>query len=221
MNDTKTAGGRPRRKAVDVLRELGRPKVAVMLGLGFSSGLPFMLVGNTFGYWLRDQGVTLTAIGFLSWAGLAYSFKYLWAPVIDRVPAPLFGRLGRRRGWMVISQIIVAVALFGMASVGVSHGLSTLGAFAVLTAFASATQDICVDAWRIEAADDGDELGLLSAAYQLGYRIALLCTESWILISAQHLGWPISYDLCALAMAVGLFASFKAMEPARAQAPWP
>ena len=217
MSETKTTGGRPRRKAIDVLRALGRPKVAIMLALGFSSGLPFMLVGNTFGYWLRDQGVSLTAIGFLSWAGLAYSLKFLWAPVVDRVDAPLLGRLGRRRGWLVASQIVVALALFGMASVGASHGLSVLGLFAVVTAFASATQDICVDAWRIEAADNGDELGLLSAAYQLGYRIALLCTESWILISANHLGWPISYDLCALAMAVGFFATLKAAEPARAE----
>lgn len=187
-----------------------------MLALGFSSGLPFMLTGNTFGYWLRDQGVTLTAIGFLSWAGLAYSLKFLWSPVVDRLDAPLLGHLGRRRGWMVLAQIIVGLALFGMASVGTSYGLATLGFFAVVVAFASATQDILIDAWRIEAADNGDELGLLSAAHQLGYRASLLCTESLILISANHLGWPISYDLCALAMAVGLIATLIATEPAKA-----
>src|SRR4249919_3142318 len=97
----------------DVLTSLRQPKVAVMLMLGFSSGLPFLLSGNTLGYWLRDQGTTLGAIGFLSWVGLAYSLKFLWAPVIDRVDAPLFGRLGRRRGSMIVSQIAVAAGLLG------------------------------------------------------------------------------------------------------------
>lgn len=162
-----------------------------MLALGFSSGLPFLLSGNTLGYWLRDEGTTLKAIGFLSWVGLAYSLKFLWAPVVDRVDAPVFGRLGRRRGWMVIAQLLVAAGLVGMAMMQLSAGLAPLGALALLVAFASATQDIVVDAWRIEAAADSDELGLLSAAYQLGYRAALLVTDAFILISASHLGWPI------------------------------
>src|SRR4029079_10182360 len=95
----------------DVLTSLRQPKVAVMLALGFSSGLPFLLTGNTLGYWLRDEGTTLQAIGFLSWVGLAYSLKFLWAPVIDRVDAPGFGRLGRRRGWMVVAQLLVGIGL--------------------------------------------------------------------------------------------------------------
>ena len=98
MAQAATADRRKRRTALEVMRELGRPKVAVMLLLGFSSGLPFLLTGNTLGYWLRDQGTSLTAIGFMSWVGLAYSLKVFWAPIIDRVDAPLFGRLGRRRG---------------------------------------------------------------------------------------------------------------------------
>ena len=217
MTDSKTVSGRPRRKAVDVLRALGRPKVAVMLALGFSSGLPFLLTGNTFGYWLRDEGVSLKAIGFLSWVGLAYSLKVLWSPLIDRLDAPLLGRLGRRRGWMVLSQILVAIGLVGMATLGTAHGLTAIGAFALVVAFSSSTQDIVIDAWRIEAADNADELGLLSAAYQLGYRATLLCTDALILISANHLGWPISYGFCAIAMGVGLFATLKAFEPARAE----
>src|SRR3954469_23857647 len=111
----------------DVMGSLRQPKVAVMLGLGFSSGLPFFLSGNTLGYWLRDAGTTLAAIGFLSWVGLAYSLKFLWAPVIDRVDAPGFGRLGRRRSWMIVSQLMVAAALFGIAAVGLSAGLVVLG----------------------------------------------------------------------------------------------
>ncbi|HEY7171792.1 MAG TPA: MFS transporter [Vicinamibacterales bacterium] len=199
----------------DVLASLGQPKVAVMLALGFSSGLPFLLSGNTLGYWLREEGTTLQAIGFLSWVGLAYSLKFLWAPVIDRVDAPLFGRFGRRRGWMMVSQLVVAAALFGLSAYGPSHGLAAVGAFAVVMAFASSTQDIVVDAWRIEAASDPDELGLLSAAYQLGYRAALLITEALILISANHLGWPVSYTMMAILMGVGLAASVAAIEPDR------
>src|SRR5918995_3983860 len=106
-----------RRRKREVLGSLRQPKVAVMLALGFSSGLPFLLSGNTLGYWLREEGTTLKAIGFLSWVGLAYSLKFLWAPVIDRVDAPLFGRLGRRRGWMLLGQLLVAAGLIGMSAV--------------------------------------------------------------------------------------------------------
>jgi len=201
-----------------VLTSLRQPKVTVMLMLGFSSGLPFLLSGNTLGYWLRDQGTTLGAIGFLSWVGLAYSLKFLWAPVIDRVDAPVFGRLGRRRGWMIVSQLLVAAGLLGLSAIGLSLGLATLGVLALVVAFSSSTQDIVVDAWRIEAASNSDELGLLSAAYQLGYRGALLVTDALILIAANHWGWPLSYTAMAVLMGVGLTASLVAMEPARAQA---
>src|SRR6187551_4053166 len=103
----------------NVIRSLGQPKVAVMLMLGFSSGLPFFLSSNTLGYWLRDAGTALSAIGFLSWVGLAYSLKFLWAPIIDREDAPLVGRLGRRRGWLLASQIMVAIGLIGIAMTGI------------------------------------------------------------------------------------------------------
>src|SRR5881394_4640449 len=112
----------PARKR-SVLASLGQPKVAVMLMLGFSSGLPFFLTGNTLGYWLRDEGTTLAAIGFLSWVGLAYSLKFLWAPIIDRLDAPVFGRLGRRRGWMLLAQLLVAAGLLGISLRGPTHGL--------------------------------------------------------------------------------------------------
>src|SRR5882724_7919456 len=102
-----TASGRRRYQFRDYLNR----RVLTMLALGFSSGLPFLLVGNTFGFWLRDEGTSLTAIGFLSWVGIAYSLKFLWAPVMDRVDLPLFKRLGHRRGWMMFSQIVVGLAL--------------------------------------------------------------------------------------------------------------
>jgi len=209
------ATGTRKRTLGDVIASLRQPKVAVMLALGFSSGLPFFLTGNTLGYWLRDEGTTLAAIGFLSWVGLAYSLKFLWAPVIDRVDAPIFGRLGRRRGWMIVSQLFVAAGLIGLSTTGLKAGLVTVGILAIIVAFSSSTQDIVVDAWRIEAAADGDELGLLSAAYQLGYRFAIIVSDALILVAANHFGWRISYAAMAALMAVGVTASFVAVEPLR------
>jgi PAT family beta-lactamase induction signal transducer AmpG len=203
---------------MDVLRELRQPKVAVMLALGFSSGLPFLLTQNTLGYWLRDEGTSLKVIGFISWVGLAYVLKPFWAPVVDRVDVPLLGRLGRRRGWMLLSQAVVAVGLVGMAAVGPGGGLTAIGAFAVAVAFASATQDIVIDAYRIEAADDPDEMGLLTSAFQLGYRIAILIADAAIIAGAAHFGWPVSYAAMAILMGIGVTASAFAFEPARAAA---
>src|SRR5215468_7577009 len=189
-----------------------------MLLLGFSSGLPFYLVGNTFGYWLRDEHTSLTAIGFLSWVGIAYSLKFLWAPLLDRVDLPFFKRLGHRRGWMMFSQIVVGLALVAMGGTGTQAGLGRLGAFALVVAFAAATQDIVVDAWRIESADDGEEQGLIASAYQFSYRLALLATDSVILIVAATVGWRISYGIYGACMAVGIIATWFAKEPAREEA---
>src|SRR6201984_1689443 len=119
------------RRKRDVIASLRQPKVAVMLMLGFSSGLPFFLTGNTLGYWMRDEGTTLAAIGFLSWVGLAYSLKFLWAPLIARLDAPGVGRLGRRRGWMIVSQLLVAVGLAAIATAGLKAGLALLGLLAL------------------------------------------------------------------------------------------
>lgn len=200
----------------DVLKALRQPRVLITLLLGFSSGLPFMLTGNTLGYWLREEGIELAAIGFLSWVGIAYSMKFLWAPVIDKVDVPILGRLlGRRRGWILLSQIVVGAGLFAMAAIGPAGGLLTFAGFALVVAFASATQDIVVDAWRIERAESDEDLGLLTAAFQLGYRIAILATDALILIAAAQLGWNNSYVLCALAVGIGLTATLFATEPAR------
>jgi len=207
-----------RRSMLEVVGALRQPKVAVMLALGFSSGLPFLLTANTFGYWLRDEGVSLKAIGFISWVGTAYFLKFLWSPIVDRIDVPLLGRLGRRRGWMLLSQIIVALGLIGMTVAGVQPGLIAIGAFAVLVAFASATQDIVIDAWRIEAASDSDEVGLLTSAAQLGYRGALLVTDALVIAAAARFGWAPSYLGMAALMSIGVVATFVAFEPARAEA---
>ena len=212
----------PARKAGtrDVLRALRQPKVLAMLLLGFSSGLPLYLVGNTMGYWMREGGSELSAIGFLSWVGLAYTLKFLWAPIIDKTDVPLLGRLGHRRGWMLLSQGIVAIGLAGMAIVQPQGGLMVFAALALMAAFASATQDIVIDAWRIEIADNKEELGLLTSGTQIGYRSALLVTDALILILATYIGWAPSYWVMALLMGVGIAAAlFLAREPAASQAP--
>ncbi len=197
----------------DVLRGLRQRKVAAMLLLGLSAGLPFMLVGNTMGLWLREGGVELTAIGFLSWVGILYSMKFLWAPIIDKTDVPVLGRLlGHRRGWMFLAQIVVAAGLFGMALLTPEGGLVAFGALALVAAFGSATQDIVIDAWRIESADNGEELSLLSSAYQLGYRTALLLTDAWILVIAAKIGWVASYELIAGLMGLGMIAVMFARE---------
>lgn len=209
-----------------VAANLGEPKVLVMLLLGFSSGIPIYLIGNTLGFWMRENGIQLSTIGVLSWVGLAYSLKFLWAPLIDKLDAPLVGRwLGRRRGWMLLSQLVAAAALVGMALVEPRQGqlllagvaLNQLPVFAILAlvvAFASSTQDIVIDAWRIESADSAEQQGLLTSTSTLGYRGALLVTDSLILILAAHVGWSLSYDVMAVLMGVGVLATFMAREPA-------
>ncbi|MBB1088891.1 MFS transporter [Lysobacter sp. SG-8] len=197
-----------------------------MLLLGFSSGIPIYLVGNTLGFWMRENAIELSTIGFLSWVGLAYSLKFLWAPLVDKLDAPLLGRwLGRRRGWMFLSQVVIAAALVGMALVEPQEGrlllfgaeidqLLVFGAMALVVAFASATQDIVIDAWRIESADSNEQQGLLTSASTLGYRGALLVTDALILILAAQVGWVISYEVMAVLMGVGIAATLFAREPA-------
>jgi len=218
MTSATTSEPRRKRTAMEVVRSIRQPKVAVTLGLGFASGLPFLLTQNTLGYWLRDEGTSLKVIGFISWVGMAYVLKPFWAPIVDRVDVPLLGRLGRRRGWMLLAQLIVAAGLIGMAVVGPGGGLTAIGAFAIVVAFASATQDIAVDAWRIEAASGADEMGLLSSAAQLGYRIAILIADAAIIAGAAHYGWPASYVAMAVLMGIGVAATIFGFEPARADA---
>lgn len=236
MSSETAVSSKPARKGwQQVLANLREPKVLVMLLLGFSSGIPIYLVGNTLGFWMRENGIELSTIGFLSWVGLAYSLKFLWAPLVDKVDAPLLGRwLGRRRGWMLLSQLVVAAALTGMALVQPQQGqlmlagfaldqLLVFGVLALVVAFASATQDIVVDAWRIEIASSNEQQGLLTSTSALGYRGALLVTDALILILAASAGWALSYQLMALLMGVGVVAVLMAREPAAsvmaAQAP--
>jgi MFS transporter, PAT family, beta-lactamase induction signal transducer AmpG len=207
-----------KRSLKDTLAALGRPKVALMLALGFSSGLPFMLIGNTLGYWLAQDHIRLATIGFLSWIGLTYGVKFVYGAVVDRLRAPITGRLGRRRGWMLLTQIGVGCGLVGMAlSDPVAHLPWMIGA-GLFTGLCAASQDTVIDAWRIESAADGEELGLLTSAYSLGFRIALLATEAWIFGLAHFLGWPVSYAIFGGLMGVGVIATLLIAEPQGAEA---
>ena len=204
-----TASARRRYKFRDYLN----PRVLTMLALGFSSGLPFNLVGNTLGYWLRDEQTALKAIGFISWVGIAYSLKFLWAPLLDRTRVPVLGALGQRRGWILLTQLLVGCGLIAMAILGTASGLTILGAVALVVAFSASTQDIAVDAWRIESAKNRDDLGLLTSAYTMGFRTALLGTEAIILPVAQRIGWNASYAVYGALIGVGIIACLLAAEP--------
>jgi PAT family beta-lactamase induction signal transducer AmpG len=216
---TATAAAKPRRpRLMDTIRDLGKPKVALMLGVGFSSGLPFFLTQGTLSFWLREAGVSLVAIGFLSWVGLAYSFKYLWSPLVDRTSVPGLARFGRRRSWLLLTQALIAAGLLAMALIGPKAGLVALAASAVFVAFTAATQDIAADALRIEAATNEEEVRSYSGSFQFGYRIAVLVSDALILIFAKYIGWSLSYILMAVLMGVGVYSTLRTPEPDRADA---
>ncbi len=185
-------------------------RIALMLPLGFSSGLPFLLVFSTLSAWLREAGISRTEIGMLSWVALAYSFKFLWAPIVDRYDVPVLARLlGRRRGWMALSQIGVALGLIGIASSDPQVNLTFAIVSAVLVAFASATQDVVVDGWRIDAAAT-ERQGMMAASYQLGYRLALICAGAGALYIAEFVDWRSAYLAMAALMSVGLIGTLLA-----------
>jgi PAT family beta-lactamase induction signal transducer AmpG len=194
------------RSLLEALSIFGDRRAAVMLALGFAAGLPNLLVSDTLSAWLRDSGLSLEVISFFSLATLSYSFKFLWAPLIDRTVVPgLTQWLGHRRSWMLVAQ---AAILFGLICISTSNPKSSLllvAVFAVLTGFSSATQDIVIDAWRIEAAEVAHQ-GAMAAAYQWGYRIAVIVAGALPLILADHLGWNFSYGITGALMLVGVLA---------------
>jgi PAT family beta-lactamase induction signal transducer AmpG len=185
-------------------------RIALMLPLGFSSGLPFLLVFSTLSTWLREAGISLTAIGLMSWVGLAYSFKFLWAPIVDRYDVPVLTRfLGRRRGWMLVAQLGVMASLASMAVTGPQVSLPLTIVSAVLIAFFSATQDVVIDGWRIDAAPT-ERQGMMSASAQLGYRLGLICAGAGALYIAEFASWPSAYLAMAALVSVGLLGTLAA-----------
>jgi len=208
------------REALAVYRDR---TVVRMLFLGFSAGLPLLLVFGTLSFWLREAGVDLKTIGFVSWVAGVYAFKWTWAPLVDRVPLPWLTRaLGRRRSWLIAAQIAVAAGLIGMALTDPQADLGTMVVFALLTAFAAATQDIALDAYRIESAPV-EKQAALAAAYQTGYRIAMIWAGAGVLAIAAHydaneatyeqLPWRFAYLAMAASMAVGFITVLLSPEP--------
>jgi PAT family beta-lactamase induction signal transducer AmpG len=201
-----------------------------MLFLGFSAGLPLLLVLGTLSFWLREAGIDRTTIGYLSWVGLAYGFKWAWAPLVDRLPIPLLTRwLGRRRSWLVLAQLAVAGGLVGMALNDPKLSLQAVVICAVIVAFGSATQDIALDAFRIESADTQRQAAL-AATYQTGYRLAMIWAGAgvlWIAARAevanvanyQHGAWKTAYLAMAASMALGVLTALLSPEPARRELP--
>jgi PAT family beta-lactamase induction signal transducer AmpG len=199
-----------------------------MLFLGFSAGIPILLIFGTLSVWLREAGVGRSAVTFFSWAALGYSFKFVWAPLIDKMPFPLLTRLlGRRRSWMIVSQLSIITAIVCMANVDPAAGeaaLTTMAMAAVLLGFSSATQDIAIDAYRIECIDISYQ-ALLSSTYVAGYRIGMVVAGAGSLFLASYLGtttevylyaaWKKTYFCIAATMLVGILTTLIIKEPER------
>lgn len=207
------------------LRAFLSPRVVSMLFLGFSAGVPILLVFSTLSVWLREAGVERATIGFFSWAALAYGFKVVWAPVVDRLPLPVLGELlGKRRSWLLVAQASIIAALLLQALNDPASNLTMAAVFAIMLGFSSATQDIVIDAYRIEAADP-EMQGLMSAAYIAGYRIGMIVAGAGALEIAgvfdpdpdsyQQLPWHYAYIAMACVMGVGVVTTFLVPEPAR------
>jgi PAT family beta-lactamase induction signal transducer AmpG len=215
-----TAAG-TRRGWREALRTYSRRPVLSMLFLGFSAGLPFYLVFQTLSAWLRQEGIERATIGMLAWVGFTYTFKWVWSPIVDRVPLPLLHRwLGKRRSWMLVAQLGIGWGLLNLAGSEPSTGITQVAIGALFLAFCSATQDIAVDAWRIESAPL-DEQGAMVAAYQIGYRAALIVGSAGALGIAQGYGWATSYTVMACLAGIGILTTFLVHEPSGGAASGP
>ena len=207
-----------------------QPQVAALVLLGFSSGLPLLLIFATLSLWLREAGVARAEVTYFSWAALGYSFKFVWAPLVDKLPLPLLSmRLGQRRAWLLVAQLAVigAIALMAHSDPGTPQGLAAMAVGAVALGFSSATQDIVIDAYRIEAADKSMQ-ALLSSAYVAGYRVGMLVAGAVALYLAAWFGttandyrydaWKWTYLCMAATMLVGVATTLAVREPVRRQA---
>lgn len=191
------------------------PRVIAMLFLGFSAGLPLFLVFGTLSFWLRKEGIDRTTIGYISWVAILYGFKFVWAPLVDRLPLPIITNyLGQRRSWMLLAQIGVLIGLWMMASNNPSTQLTSLVLAALLVAFSSATQDISIDAWRIEAVEVNLQ-GAMAGTYQLGYRLGLILAGGGAFLIAGSYSWSTAYFFMGCAMLIGMITTLLIAEPSR------
>jgi PAT family beta-lactamase induction signal transducer AmpG len=190
-------------------------RIIAILFLGFSSGLPLSLVYATLSARLAEAGVSMTMIGLFSWASTAYGFKWLWSPLVDRLPIPLLTPfLGQRRGWMVLSQVATAICMVGLGSTDPSQSLFATASWAVALAFTSATQDIVIDAYRVEILKER-ELGAGAGNIVLGYRLGMIVSGGGALVIADLFGWFAAYAAMAALMGIGLGTALLSKEPAR------
>ena len=209
----------PKRGALAALAIFIERRALVMLALGFASGLPNLLIFDTLSLWLREAGLSLKVISIFALATLSYSLKFLWAPLIDRTRVPfLTGLLGHRRSWMIVLQVLLMIGLWLISGTDPARNLAVMAAFAAFVAFVSATQDIVIDAWRIEAAEV-EKQGAMAAAYQWGYRVAMVVAGAAPLLLAEAYSWNISYAVMACLMLLGvagvLFAPREAVHTVR------
>ncbi|MEO6433273.1 MAG: MFS transporter [Sphingomicrobium sp.] len=197
---------------------MGQRKTAVMLAFGFGAGLPYTLLIGTLNAWLGAWKIDLATIGVLSWIGLAYAFKFLWSPLVDRVRLPGLERLGRRRSWLLLCQILLTLTFFGLAMSDPRLSLGWFAIVAVIGAFASATQDVVIDAWRIDVADEQAPVEILSSIYQFGYRIAALVGGALALVLSERMPWPTVYAVMGVFMALTVIATMMAPDTPRTAA---
>lgn len=189
------------------------PRVIAIFFLGFAAGLPLLLVFSTLSAWLRDMEIARSTIGFFGWVGITYSVKVFWAPIVDRISLPfLTSWLGQRRSWMLMAQLVIAIGLLLMATINPSEQLVLLAFISVGVAFASATQDVALDAYRIEAAVP-EYQGAMSASYIFGYRVALLVSGAGALLIAEEWAWSAAYAAMSLLMLVGIVTVLIINEP--------
>lgn len=206
--------------------------VWIMLFLGFSAGVPLLLIFSSLSLWLREAGVSKTDVTYFSWAALGYSFKFVWAPLVDKLPLPVLSRLlGRRRGWLLLAQLAVMASIALMALTDPRDNLQLMALAAVLLGFSAATQDVVIDAYRIESADERLQ-ALLSSTYIAGYRIGMIAAGAGALYLAQGFGsttdeysysaWRSTYLCMVAVMGVGLLTTLLTREPtARGRAEYP
>ena len=216
---------------VDTLKLFRHRRVVTMLFLGFSAGIPLLLIFSSLSLWLREAGVERAVVTYFSWAALGYSFKFVWAPLVDQLPLPWLTRLlGRRRSWMLLAQFAIAAAILLMASIDPQQSdssLTLMALAAVMLGFSSATQDIVIDAYRIESAES-ELQAMMSSTYIVGYRLAMLTAGAGSLYLAQGFGssseiynyqaWQYTYSLMAAMMIVGVVTTLVISEPQRAAA---
>lgn len=199
----------------EALTVYSHPRTLVMLLLGFSAGLPFLLVFSTLSAWLADAGVSKTTIGFFSWIGIMYSIKILWAPIVDQIRLPfLSSLLGQRRSWLLLAQIGIASGLILLALSNPEHNLKLFAIFALLVAFSSATQDVVIDAYRIESIAD-EYQAAMAASYVFGYRVATLAAGAGALYMADFIDWKTAYYSMAALTLIGIITTLAIREPKR------